>query len=495
VYSETPLCCPGRASFLTGQHTRHHGVVVNDARLLDPRHTIAVTLHDAGYHTMMVGKYLNGAAQLTDHTPPGWDQVAMLNDWSSNQSSDWWVQDVPVTDGYYDRFIDGQATSWLSDAPADQPVFMWVTPHAPHKSAAATQPWEPDIEPQFVGDPRCSGIKPWSPPDYLFAGRPDGYPLDDICRSLLTVDDMVGDLQRAAAAQGRDPVWVFTSDNGMAWGANGYVLKNVPEADRLPYFMSGPGVEQGRTDALISNIDIAPTLADLAGTDMPTADGKSFARVLSGGRGVRSSLLEDHPVGGPTGEGDVATGPWWGVRTPRWHLIVWNAIRLYDVQADPWEMKDVAADHPDVVQQLEGIYNRPLPSPTPSETPAASLPPTPTPALTPTPTLTLAPTPSDTATTPTPSATSSVVLESVVPTAPDSVAASSPPTSVRPKKSDADGAARSPSPVVDAVSATPPSDTSPLGSVVTIAFIALAIAGVVGMLIGHRLMSSQPPRS
>lgn len=382
AYSETPLCCPGRASFLTGQHTAHHGVTVNDARLLNPNNTIATAVHDDGYYTLMVGKYLNGAAQLNEHKPPGWDHVTMLNDWSSNTSSDWWVDDVPTSAGYFDRFIDESASDLLATAPANKPVFMWVTPHAPHKSAATNLDWEPDIEPQYAADPRCSGIKPWHPPNYLFAGRPDGYPLDDICRSLLTVDDMVGHLRDIATSEGRDPVWILMSDNGMAWGSDGYLLKNVPAADRLPFFVSGPGVAHGRTDALISNIDIGPTLADLAGTKMPKADGKSFVATFDGKGGGRKALLEDHPVGGPTGEGDVATGPWWGVRTPRWHLIFWNGVHLYDTVADPWEMDDVAAQNMDVARQLASIFNRSIdvqPSPSPS------VPPTPTTSESPTP--------------------------------------------------------------------------------------------------------------
>jgi len=203
----------------------------------------------------------------------------------------------------------------------------------------------------------------------------------------------------------------------MAWGADGYLLKNVPEADRLPFYVSGPGVVGGSTSALISNIDIAPTLADLAGTTMATADGRSFASVLDGGGGGRNALLEDHPVGGPTGEGDDITGTWWGVRTPHWHLIVWNGIHLYDSKADPWELHDVAADHPDVISQLEGIWNRPIPSPTPSQTPTptptAPEAPTPTPRAmptgTPTPTPTASATAEPTATpTPTPSQTSAL---------------------------------------------------------------------------------------
>jgi arylsulfatase A-like enzyme len=431
AYSETPLCCPGRASFLTGQHTAHHGVTVNDARLLNPNNTIATALHDDGYYTVMDGKYLNGAAQLPDHTPPGWDHVTMLNDWSANDSSDWWVDDVPTTAGYYDRYIDQTATSLLAAAPTDKPVFMWVAPHAPHKSADSTLDWVPDIEPRYVNDPRCEGIRPWHPPNYLFAGEPNGYPLDDICRSMLTVDDIVGDLERTAADEGRNPTWVLTSDNGMAWGSNGYLLKNVPAADRLPFFMTGPGIVHGRTDALVSNIDFGPTLADLAGTTMPKADGKSFVAALDGSGGGRKAMLEDHPVGGPTGEGDIDTGPWWGVRTPHWHLVVWNDVHLYDTQADPWEMNDVAQQHMDVVKQLAGIFHRtvaiptPPPSPTPTETPPA----TPSPSLEPTPSSSLPPSAEPTATlgSATPEPTAPVSLSPAPTRSPKASATAAPP--------------------------------------------------------------------
>ncbi len=368
AYSETPLCCPGRASFLTGQHTRRHGVVVNDARRLDPGYTIATVLNDAGYYTFMVGKYLNGADGLSDHTPPGWDRVAMLGRWDGNVSSEWWIDGFPQSAGHKDRFVADKARELLSYAPTDEPLFAWITPHAPHEAEATGDEWLPDIEPRYSGDPRCDGIDPWKPPSYEFPRQPNGFPLDDICRSLLTVDDMVGQLRDEAERQGRHPTWVFMSDNGMAWGAGGYAMKNVPQAGRLPLYFAGPGVKDGSTSALISNIDIAPTLADLAGVRMSRADGKSFQGVLGDGRGGRNAMLEDHPVGGETGKGP--SGPWWGVRTRDWHLVEWNGTHLYDLNSDPWEMHDVVGGHLDIAVELADKWHRPLsilqPSPPPS---------------------------------------------------------------------------------------------------------------------------------
>ena len=77
-HSETPLCCPARAGFFTGQHTHNHNVTQNRATQFDPTETIATELSGVGYHTMLIGKYLNQYAANTckkpfcaPHVPPG----------------------------------------------------------------------------------------------------------------------------------------------------------------------------------------------------------------------------------------------------------------------------------------------------------------------------------------------------------------------------------------------------------------------------------------
>lgn len=364
AYSETPLCCPGRASFLTGEHTRKHGVVINRARLLDPTHTIATSLHDAGYYTIMAGKYLNYPDQLPDKTPDGWDKSALLRTWMGNAWSSWWVNGVARTEGYHDRFTTTKGIQWLQNAPSNKPVFMWLAARAPHWSQSTAdggivvgrrQPWSPDVEKRYTGDTRCSNIAPWKPGNYAWARQPNGFPLDKICRSLLTVDDMVGKVRAEMAAEGRNPIYMFTSDNGMAWGADGYPLKNVPEAGRLPVYFAGKGIDKGSTDALVSNIDFGPTLAQLGGATMPWADGVSFVDVLHGSQQGRTWMLEDHPVGGFVGAGKGDSGPWWGVRTPDWHYYEWRGPHLFNLNADPLEMHDVSAQNPTKVAQYVGV--------------------------------------------------------------------------------------------------------------------------------------------
>ncbi len=354
AYSETPLCCPGRAAFLTGQHTHNHRVRKNQASLLNPTRTVATVLHDSGYQTGLFGKYLNHADALSDKSPPGWDRVVMLLSNAADPTT-WAVDDELVTARYHDRYTLEQSTSWLAGASLLKPLFMWTNPRAPHFAPGENErPWITSVEQRYRTDARCTGIARWKPPAYAYAKQPTGFPLDDVCRSLLTVDEMVGALREAQARRARPAVWILTSDNGMAYGWHGFALKNVPEAGRLPLYFAGAGIVPGATDALVSNIDFGPTIAEIGGTTMPWADGESFLPVLHGQPGGRDWLLEDHPLGGYTG--GPWRSPWWGIRTHEWHLlkIGANPVVLYDIRRDPWEQRPV--NNPAKKRELEALY-------------------------------------------------------------------------------------------------------------------------------------------
>jgi hypothetical protein len=64
-------------------------------------------------------------------------------------------------------------------------------------------------------------------------------------------------------------------------------------------------------------------------------------------------MLEDHPRGGYSGRG--FTGPWWGIRTPDWHLVQWRGTHLYDLRNDPLEMRDVHNLYPRDVIRLTSL--------------------------------------------------------------------------------------------------------------------------------------------
>jgi arylsulfatase A-like enzyme len=359
MYDQTPLCSPSRASMLTGKNTLDHGVVRNDPRPLDDSQTIAVALQAAGYHTLMAGKYLNRYDGST--VPAGWDHAVMLR---SEARSSFWEDGELVrhTGRFSDDVIRQAAVRGVRHAPLHQPLLAWVSPGAPHVcETAGEQCYEPEVMPRDEGARACARLAPSRPPNYTIRTHPrearemppwpGGWRLRRVCESLLVVDRMVGQLVDAQARRGRRALLVFLSDNGMSWGQHGFSLKHTPPATRAPFYVAGTGIEPGTSAALLSKIDIAPTLADVAGTELPWAAGSSFLPLLEGASfGGAAELLEAMPA-----SHDEGYQGWSAIRTPERRLIRWDdgQRELYDLAADPWERRDVLADEPQVAAAME----------------------------------------------------------------------------------------------------------------------------------------------
>ena len=143
AFANTPLCCPARASLLTGLYARHTGVLDNgDGHRFDASSTLATWLHDAGYRTGLVGKYLNRYpfGRLA-FIPPGWDRFVA----KENQTGVTVYRDFHAVDQGSPVFVRRYATDWLAEraidfvrtAPAARPFFLLFAPSAPHP------PWIP----------------------------------------------------------------------------------------------------------------------------------------------------------------------------------------------------------------------------------------------------------------------------------------------------------------------------------------------------------------
>ncbi len=379
-YGETPLCCPGRANFLTGQHTQNHGVLDNMGRYpkkFDDSETIATTLQDAGYSTMIVGKYLNGFKNFEDKTPQGWTYQAIPNlynvgpgynyelitrsgvEYYGNQPQDF------ATDVYAQKTAE-----FITDSDPNKPIFAYISPlssHAPMTPA-----------PRHLNNEKCEQIDPWimpfgfideDDPDFINQSIRDkeklGYDLVNVCKSLLSTDDLLKTVLDALEKSGRleNTMLVFTADNGMAWGDHGLIYKDNPYATHLPLFINWEGVtpsEPIKYNDLISNIDLAPTLADAAGVEMGpysngqrSADGISFLDVLSYPRNdpnfdnSRNFILESSP------KGTKLIPAWWAIRTTaasslgNYHFISYETgeIQLYDLKTDPNQLNNIAYEH------------------------------------------------------------------------------------------------------------------------------------------------------
>jgi arylsulfatase A-like enzyme len=327
--------------------------------VLDPSHTIAVALQDAGYHTIMAGNYLNKVRG--SRVPPGWDRTFIKR---FNQPPTFWRNgnSVRFRRSFVDDILRQQAVRWVRNAPAEQPLFAWVAPVAPHVCAfRRSQCFAPAVFRPDRGTRACRGIPDLRPPSYTIVTNPlearpmprwpRGWQLRRVCQSLRVVDRMVGQLVTVLADRERPAILVFTSDNGMSWGQHGFTFKQTPPATRVPFYVAGTGIEPAVVDALVSKIDIAPTLADMAGVAFSDADGVSFLPILRGRPFFgRPEHLEVMPRG-------VASGyPGWdALRTPRWRFIRWQTGRreLYDLAADPWELDNLVRKEAPLARMLE----------------------------------------------------------------------------------------------------------------------------------------------
>lgn len=369
AFIETPLCCPSRATILSGRYSRTTNVRTNDdGYRFDETQTIATWLHDAGYFTGMIGKYLNRYPfGRGPYVPPGWDRwVGKRNTAASTTYSNFGFVDQGValqtSDAgatYATDLFAGYAVDFLRSAPDDRPFFLYFAPSAPHP------PWTPPSrhagafsgEPvpvaPSVGERNVSDKPTWvrklRPVDA--AGRA-AFLADrrHEAEALLGVDDAVQRIVGQLAAEGEldRTVIFYLTDNGFSFGQHRIRGKRCPyeECIRTPFAVRVPGAEARDVRGVISNVDLAPTIADLAGVPPgQPVDGRSFASALLGERwkAPPGVFLE--------WAGDGAVPPWQGVRTPDFAYIesADGTVELYDITgaigvADPFELRSRSAD-------------------------------------------------------------------------------------------------------------------------------------------------------
>lgn len=381
-----PLCCPSRATYLSGQYSHNHGVIHNAGPFggytsFDHSNSLPLWLQSAGYRTMHVGRYLNGyGVQNPDITeiPAGWndwvsgvgESVFNYESWQTNENGQ--IFNRPGLDHPDEHQTDfyGRRAAELIDqaAPSTQPFFLSLTFPAPHSGA----PVDPD-DPPSLGTP-----SPAPRHRDAFASRPLPRPpsfdeadmttkpqiVADLPRlsperiaaiqenyqqeleSLLSVDDAVGSVLNALERSGEldDTLLIYTSDNGFFHGEHRLASEKVlpyEEAARIPLIMRGPGVPRGRKiGQLVSNIDWAPTIVDAAGArPRRLMDGSSLFPVMKDPRRERGReiVLEN-------GVGANGVPMFRGLRNERYVWIdhkTTGEYELYDLRKDPYELRNL----------------------------------------------------------------------------------------------------------------------------------------------------------
>lgn len=368
-YDSVAVCCPARSALLTGRYAHSTGVYANDPPFGgaptfhnrgDDRSTLPVWLHGAGYRTGLFGKYLNGYAGR--FVPLGWDKfITSSRYWGGIGYVQGVKTDFPQTT-YMPAYLGQKTAKFIRSTPRGVPLFAYYAPFAPHG--------HPNPQPRYAHMRVCWACHGWPTPDFderdvsdkpAFERRPPFSPSEVQAihrfrtlqlQTLQSVDVAVGRIVRALRDTGRlhNTVFVFTSDNGVMWGSHRWPgpAKSNPykRASRMPLVIrydrlgTTPRVER----RLVSNIDIAPTLAALAGAPVPTpVDGVSFAPILRDRhKSWSQTLLIEHikRPSAPTGRGPT----YCGVRTDAYLFLHHStgSEELYDERRDPFELKNIA---------------------------------------------------------------------------------------------------------------------------------------------------------
>jgi arylsulfatase A-like enzyme len=360
----SPVCGPSRTSLLTGRLASTQGITLNEGASgqFDPSETIAVKLQERGYATALFGKYLNGYRDQFPLVPPGWSDWRVFRDGLQDLFSfgSLYVDPVLSWNGV-PRQVSGYSTDLLADYAvefieenADQPFFLLLSfwsPHVPffpadrHRGVMEGEFPEP---PPSLGEDDMSDKPPWlqaapgaADPTALWEAAWPRY-----LELLLSVDEAVAAVRAKLEelSLDDDTIIVFTSDNGFLFGEHRHLGKGVPyeESIRVPLVAWNPRLGHREIDQLVLNIDVAPTLAQLAGTRMD-ADGKSVLPLLFG---VEKRWRRFFEIEWEEGFGLPDT--YRAFRSEAFKYVEWESghRELYFLPADPHEMSGAARPPP-----------------------------------------------------------------------------------------------------------------------------------------------------
>jgi N-acetylglucosamine-6-sulfatase len=319
------LCCPSRATLLTGRYPHSTGMRTNVwptggwkvfARRGAERSTYATDLHAQGYRTGMFGKYLNEYKPTSGHVPPGWDTWAVSGKGYHEFNYNLNVDGRVIRYGgrprdYLTDVLARRSERFIRDAVDDgRPFFAELSTFAPHGPATpaprdrgklrgeyAPRPdaWDRTIEdgPSWLRGRDPLNARQVAALDRRFRLR---------ARSVLAVDRMLRRVQRTLRRTGaaRNTYIVFNSDNGFHLGQHQLMPGKMTAFDydvRVPLVVTGPGVPAGGTvSAITQNVDLRPTFANLAGAPIAREiQGRSLVDLLHGrpaGPWRRTALIE-----------------------------------------------------------------------------------------------------------------------------------------------------------------------------------------------------------
>ncbi|GAA5521558.1 sulfatase [Aliifodinibius salicampi] len=384
AFVTTSLCSPSRASILTGQYPFRHGVVDNNNEMPEGTALFSEALQEAGYQTGYFGKWHIGHA--SDNPQSGFNRWVSFRGqgvyYDPTLNIDGERQEV---EGYITDLLTDYTLEWLDEINRDQPFFAYLSHKAVHAEFEPAERHEgmyedvdipkpqsmKNIEQNYEGKPDWVREQrySWHGVEHMYHGR-DDHPqgIEEIIprysESLMGVDESIERVLDYLEQEGlaENTLVVYMGDNGFMLGEHGLIDKRqaYEESMRVPMLAWAPGyIEAGsKIEENILNIDIAPTLLDLAEGSMPkdhTVDGQSFLPLLQGESiDWRSTFVYQY-----FWENSFPHTPTtYAIRGDRYKYIyyhgIWDKNELYDLKTDPNEMHnliDVPA-HQDRVQEM-----------------------------------------------------------------------------------------------------------------------------------------------
>ena len=376
----SPTCAPTRSALMSGRHDFKNGVthtILERERMTLKTTTIAQVLKSAGYTTGIFGKWHLGDEPERRPDRRGFDEMFIHGCGGIGQTYPGTCGDAPgnsyfdpvilhndkfeKTNGYCTDVFFGQAMQWMKSVKGQRPFFAYITPNAPHAPLDVSAAYEKMYADKLPQDKAGKNTA-------KFFGM------------IHNIDENVGKLLALLKEQNieRETLVIFMNDNGgtegvRVWNVGMRGAKNTPYlgGTRAMSFWRWPGTLKPKAiDALSAHVDVFPTLAELAAAKLSASvkaqvEGRSLTPLLKGANVQWADRIFVRHIGrwpkgaNPNDYKYVQVS----VRNKRYQLVSDNKENikrwaLYDLQSDPGETNDIAAQHPDIVKALDAEYDK-----------------------------------------------------------------------------------------------------------------------------------------
>lgn len=383
--SGTPVCCPARASLLTGQYPHEHGVIINDVPMDAEALTMGKLFGKAGYDTAYIGKWHVNAGGRSAPIPKErqhgfeyWKVLECTHDYNKSDYYEGSSTELKTWDGYDAIAQTNDAIQYIKSHNRETPFLLtlsWGPPHDPYETA-------PERYMDLI-DEGSIVLRDNVPVDKADEARSllKGY-----YAHILALDDCLASLMNSLEETGisEDTIFVFWSDHGDMLLSHGEYFKQRPweESIRVPLLIRYPrklGSKGQKPESFINTPDILPTLLGMCGIPIPdSVKGMDYSGYISAVASdenppnghlaeiddlADSVLLSCHsPYGQFTRE--EGGREYRGIRTARYTYVrdLDGPWLLYDNKTDPFQLTNLAAvdAHSGLIRELDAQLERKL---------------------------------------------------------------------------------------------------------------------------------------